>query len=95
MFDKLATIHPFRRPRTAPSRASAFNKSHCNDNRPRFRRPADQRAHPKLPLVCHWIEVDGLIECRWAVAKAAPRDDAEPPPLGLFALARRPARQAV
>ena len=85
MFNKLATIHRFRRPRTAPSRDSAFNNSHSNDNRPGFRRPAGQRARPKLPLVCHWIEVDGRIECRWAVADAASRDDAKPPPLRPFA----------
>ena len=85
MFNKLATIHPFRHRRTAPLRASAFDNSHSNDNRPGFRRPADRRVRPKHSLVCHWIEIGGRLECRWAAADAdAPRNDAEPRPSGVF-----------
>jgi hypothetical protein len=91
MFRKLATVRLFQSRRMAPLRASAFNDSHSNDNRPGFRRPADRRARPKPSLVCHWIEVGGRLECRWDAAggNGASRNDAEPRPPGPFASSRR------
>jgi hypothetical protein len=30
-----------------------------------FRRSPGQRPCPKQALACHWIEIDGRLECRW------------------------------
>lgn len=55
MFEKLAKFRPFEPLRSAPRMAT-----HCNDNR-----PADRRRRPAP--ACHWILIDGHLECRWAV----------------------------
>jgi hypothetical protein len=44
-----------------------FNVTHSNDNLPGFRRPKDQRRIPTPTLVCHWINHDGRLECRWRI----------------------------
>ena len=68
MFTEHAMVWPFRSWRVAPRRAVAFNNSHSNDNRPGFRRPPGQCRRPKPALDCHWIEVNGRLECRWTLA---------------------------
>jgi hypothetical protein len=83
VFKKLAAACPFPFRREAPARATAFNNSHSNDNRPGFRRPAARRARPKPALVCHWSKVGGRLECQWtAPSNDAPWNDAEPRPSG-------------
>jgi hypothetical protein len=64
----------------AAKRAAAFNNSPSNDNRPGFRRPPGQCRRPKPALDCHWIEVNGRLECRWTLAdgKKAPGLPREP-----------------
>jgi hypothetical protein len=61
-------MRPFRSWRIASRRAAQFNNSHSNDNRPGFRRPSGQCLRPKQVLACHWIEIDGHLECRWETA---------------------------
>jgi hypothetical protein len=48
------------------------NATHCNDNLPGLRRPKDQRRIPSPALVCHWIDRNGRLECRWQAEPAAP-----------------------
>ncbi|MDH2385608.1 hypothetical protein [Bradyrhizobium sp. CER78] len=59
MFEKLAKFRPFE-PRQIPPRAATYS----NDNLPGFRRPAD---HRRPTPACHWILIDGRLECRWIV----------------------------
>ena len=59
MFEKLAKFRPFE-PRQIPPRAATYS----NDNLPGFRRPADRR---RPTPACHWILIDGRLECRWTV----------------------------
>lgn len=97
MIRKLPIVRSSRSGRMAPFRAAPVNNSHSNDNRPGFRRPADQRLRPRPAMVCHWIEVDGRMECRWTVCadSGASQNDAEPPPpSGPFTSSRRCGRQA-
>ncbi|MCC8976196.1 hypothetical protein [Bradyrhizobium brasilense] len=66
MFEKLAKfrqVSPRRvvEPRRMPPPAAI----HCNDNLPGFRRLAGRRRHPTP--VCHWVLIDGRLECRWTV----------------------------
>ncbi|MGN1284981.1 MAG: hypothetical protein ACI4XG_00080 [Bradyrhizobium sp.] len=65
MFEKLAKFRqagPRRvvEPRQIPPRAASYS----NDNQPGFRRPADRR---RPTPACHWILIDGRLECRWIV----------------------------
>ena len=69
MFREHASMSPFRSWRIAPRRAAQFNNSHSNDNRPGFRRPSGQCLRPKQALACHWIEIDGHLECRWGTVR--------------------------
>lgn len=59
MFEKLAKFRPFE-PRQIPPRAATYS----NDNLPGFRRPVDRR---RPTPACHWILIDGRLECRWIV----------------------------
>ncbi|WP_050426456.1 hypothetical protein [Bradyrhizobium tropiciagri] len=59
MFEKLAKFRPFE-PQQIPPRAASYS----NDNQPGFRRPADRR---RPTPACHWILIDGRLECRWIV----------------------------
>ncbi|NEU97156.1 hypothetical protein [Bradyrhizobium uaiense] len=59
MFEKLAKFRPFE-PRQIPPRVATYS----NDNLPGFRRPADRR---RPTPACHWILIDGRLECRWIV----------------------------
>jgi hypothetical protein len=43
------------------------NPTHSNDNLPGLRRPKGQRRIPSPTLVCHWINRNGRLECRWRV----------------------------
>ncbi|MGF6307520.1 hypothetical protein ABIB82_001334 [Bradyrhizobium sp. i1.8.4] len=66
MFEKLARFRqasPRRvvEPRRMPRQAAI----HSNDNLPGFRRPAGRRRRP--PPACHWILIDGRLECRWTI----------------------------
>ncbi|MCC8978787.1 hypothetical protein [Bradyrhizobium acaciae] len=63
MFEKLAKFRPFE-PRRISSRAAAYS----NDNLPGFRRPADRR---RPTPACHWILIDGRLECRWIVEETS------------------------
>jgi hypothetical protein len=79
MFTKLAKSGPVKfwpvRPQRlapGPHKAGPFNATHCNDNLPGFRRPRGQRRIPSPPLVCHWINRNGRLECRWRAEPAAP-----------------------
>ncbi|WP_050403821.1 hypothetical protein [Bradyrhizobium embrapense] len=65
MFEKLAKFRqasPRRvvEPRQIPPRAATYS----NDNLPGFRRPVDRR---RPTPACHWILIDGRLECRWIV----------------------------
>lgn len=62
MFEKLAKFRPFEPRRVVPRSAM-----HSNDNLPGFRRPAERR---RPTPVCHWIPIDGRLECRWTVETA-------------------------
>ena len=64
MFEVLAKFRQTS-PRRAvsPRHVSPRAAIHSNDNLPGFRRPADRR-HPTP--VCHWVLIDGHLECRWA-----------------------------
>lgn len=74
MFEKLAQFRPFG-PRHGGV-AAAIRTTVSNDNRPGFRRPADQLRIPTPALVCHWILTEGgRLACRWeADDSTAPRD---------------------
>ncbi|SED42327.1 hypothetical protein [Bradyrhizobium erythrophlei] len=61
MFEKLAKFRPFQPQRVAPWTIPA---TYSNDNLPGFRRPADRR---RPTPACHWILIDGRLECRWSV----------------------------
>ncbi|MCC8952630.1 hypothetical protein H8B02_03865 [Bradyrhizobium sp. Pear77] len=61
MFEKLAKFRPFQLQRVAPWTIPA---TYSNDNLPGFRRPADRR---RPTPACHWILIDGRLECRWSV----------------------------
>ena len=65
MFEKLAKFRqasPRRvvELRQIPPRAATYS----NDNLPGFRRPVDRR---RPTPACHWILIDGRLECRWIV----------------------------
>jgi hypothetical protein len=73
---KFGGFRPLRR--VALRRAGFFNETLSNDNLPGLRRPKGQRRIPTPPLVCHWFNRNGRLECRW---------QAEPvgnPPIGDF-----------
>ncbi|KJC47784.1 hypothetical protein UP09_09280 [Bradyrhizobium sp. LTSP885] len=59
---KLAKFRPFKPRCMTPSTVAA---THCNDNLPGFRRPEGRRRRPTP--ACHWILIDGRLECRWSV----------------------------
>lgn len=59
MFEKLAKFRSFE-----PRRVTPRAVTHCNDNRPGASRPARRR---RPIAACHWILIDGRLECRWAV----------------------------
>jgi hypothetical protein len=61
-----------------PRRAADFNNGFSYDNRPGFRRPPSQCLRPKPALACHWIEIDGGLECRWTVATSGEASQAQP-----------------
>ncbi|MBR0797907.1 hypothetical protein JQ615_21190 [Bradyrhizobium jicamae] len=63
MFEKLAKFRPFE-PRRVTPRAAVYS----NDNLPGFRRP--ERRRRRAPA-CHWILIDGRLECRWTVDDAS------------------------
>lgn len=67
MFTRLAEFRLARPRRIAPGLRQAA--THCNDNLPRFRRPAAARRRqlPRPRLVCHWLIRDGRLQCRWQV----------------------------
>jgi hypothetical protein len=73
MFKKLAksrfldfSAGGFRNPRhAAPRRAGFFNQTPANDNLPGLRRPKGRRRIPSPALVCHWLDCNGRLECRW------------------------------
>ena len=66
MFKTHATIWPVLSGRVAPRQPAAFiNNGPSNDNRPGFRRLADQCRRAKPSLICRWIELDDHLECRW------------------------------
>lgn len=58
MFEKLAKFRSFGPRRMVPPAV------HSNDNLPGFRRPADRR---RPTPACHWVQIDGRLECRWIV----------------------------
>lgn len=100
MFREGATVWPFRSRRTTPRPLVAFNNSHSNDNRLGFRRSPGQRPCPKQVLTCHWIEIDGRLECRWERAAGGegsqchprhshPTGRAREPPFALVGSRRR------
>lgn len=62
MFAKLAGFRPFEPRRMVPWTVTA---THSNDNLPGFRRPEGRRRRPTP--ACHWVLIDGRLECRWAV----------------------------
>ncbi|GKQ51369.1 hypothetical protein [Bradyrhizobium sp. Ce-3] len=70
MFEKLAKFRPFE-----PRRISPRAAIHSNDNLPGFRRPADRR---RPTPACHWILIDGRLECRWTVEETGGDSDQQP-----------------
>ena len=69
MFEKLAKFRPAgpRRivePRQIPPPAAV----HSNDNLPGFRHQADRR---RPTPACHWVLIDGRLECRWIVEETS------------------------
>jgi hypothetical protein len=64
MFEKLAKFRPFEPRRVAPWTIAA---THSNDNLPGFRRPEGRRQRPTPAPACHWVLIDGQLECRWTV----------------------------
>jgi hypothetical protein len=78
MFREHAIVRPFRSWHMPPRRAADFNNGFSYDNRPGFRRPPSQCLRPKPALACHWIEIDGGLECRWTVATSGEASQAQP-----------------
>ena len=72
---KRGGFRPLQPRRVALRGAGFFNDTHSNDNLPGFRRPKGQRRIPTPALVCHWINRNGRLECRWQV-EAEPNGDA-------------------
>jgi hypothetical protein len=70
---KRGGFRPLQPRRVALRRAGFFNATHSNDNLPGFRHPKGQRRIPTPALVCHWINHNGRLECRW---QAEPSGDA-------------------
>jgi hypothetical protein len=70
MFEKLAKFRQAG-PRRAvePRRMPPPATIHCNDNLPGFRRLAGRRRRPTP--ACHWVLIDGRLECRWIVEDAS------------------------
>ena len=64
---RLAGIRLLQPWRVAPAAHVAVfsNNKPSNDNLPGFRRPKGQRRIPTPALVCHWINRNGQLECRW------------------------------
>jgi hypothetical protein len=69
MFAKLAKFRPVQVRRAAPHWAQPANQVHCNDNRRGVRRPASP-GRTATTLVCHWVRINGRLECRWTIAPA-------------------------
>jgi hypothetical protein len=72
---KRGGFRPLQPRRVAPRGAGFFNATPSNDNLPGFRHPKGQRRIPTPALVCHWINRNGRLECRWQ-AEAEPNGDA-------------------
>ncbi|KWV56797.1 hypothetical protein AS156_03760 [Bradyrhizobium macuxiense] len=68
MFEKLAKFRPFE-PRNVfePRRLASWAALYSNDNLPGFRRPEGRRKRPTRAPACHWVLIDGRLECRWIV----------------------------
>ncbi|ERF80830.1 hypothetical protein JQ559_30065 [Bradyrhizobium viridifuturi] len=64
MFEKLAKFRPFEPQRMAPRPIAA---THSNDNLPGFRHPEGRGRRPTPAPACHWVLIDGHLECRWTV----------------------------
>ncbi|WP_407168217.1 hypothetical protein [Bradyrhizobium sp. ORS 111] len=62
MFEKLAKFRPF-----APRPMTPWTIPYANDNVPGFRRPEGRRRRPTPAPACHWILIDGHLECRWTL----------------------------
>jgi len=71
----LAKFWPVEPRHIVPRPHLADLPTHCNDNLPGFRQPAaaGKRRAPTLAVVCHWVNRDGRLECRW---QAEPDGDA-------------------
>jgi hypothetical protein len=71
----LVKFWPVQSQRVAPFRHAVGLScaTHSNDNLPGFRRPKGRRRIPSPALVCHWIDRNGHLECRW---QAEPGGDA-------------------
>jgi hypothetical protein len=70
MFEKLAKFRPFEPRRViGPQFVApwAVTATHSNDNFPGFRRPEGRRHRPTPAPACHWVLIDGRLECRWTV----------------------------
>jgi len=67
MFAKLARFRPVQVRRTAPHWAQPANQVLCNDNRRGVRRPASP-GRTATALACHWVRINGRLECRWTTA---------------------------
>jgi hypothetical protein len=52
--------------------------AHSNDNPRGRRRPTGQCRCPQPALACHWIFVDGRLECRWTAGCLDERSAEEP-----------------
>jgi hypothetical protein len=76
----LVRFWPVQPQRVAPLRHAVGLScaTHSNDNLPGLRRPKGRRRIPSPALVCHWINRNGHLECRW---QAEPDGDA---PVGDF-----------
>ena len=80
MFKKPATVLPFRPSRPTSVQGAKFSNCHSNDTRPVVRRCVAPRPRARLAPVCHWIELDGRLECRWIGDNGGSRNDEEPRP---------------
>jgi hypothetical protein len=60
MFEKLAKFRPFEPQRMAPRPIAA---THSNDNLPGFRHPEGRGRRPTPAPACHWVLIDGHLEC--------------------------------
>jgi hypothetical protein len=80
MFKTLAKsgLVDFRFAGSRPRAAGFSNNSHSNDNLPGLRRPKGRRRIPPPALVCHWIDRNGHLECRWQAEASGD------PPVGDF-----------